>query len=107
MEAIIRINNLSVVLGGRFTALHNLSVDLPAGKVIGFIGPSGAGKTTLIRSIVGRQKINKGSITVSGQAAGSAGLRPYIGYMQQQAAAYADLSVRQNLRYFARMKGLG
>lgn len=107
MEAIIQIKNLSVVLGGRFNALHNIDVDLAAGKVIGFIGPSGAGKTTLIRSIVGRQKISKGSIQVSGMNAGSAELRSHIGYMPQQAAAYSDLSVRQNLRYFARMKGLG
>ncbi len=106
MDAAIEIKNLTVVLGGSFTALHNIDVDLPAGKVIGFIGPSGAGKTTLIRSIVGRQKIAKGSIQVLGLPAGSAGLRPLIGYMPQSPAAYSDLSVRQNLRYFARMKGL-
>lgn len=107
MENAVEIKDLTVVLGGKFTALHNVSLELPSGKVIGFIGPSGAGKTTLIRSIVGRQKITKGSIDVLGIAAGSARLRPKIGYMPQQAAAYSDLTVRQNLRYFARMRGLG
>lgn len=107
MDTAIEIKKLTVVLGGSFTALHNIGVDLPAGKVIGFIGPSGAGKTTLIRSIVGRQKIAKGSVRVLGQAAGSAGLRPQIGYMPQSTAAYTDLTVRQNLRYFAKMRGLG
>jgi ABC-2 type transport system ATP-binding protein len=106
MDPVIEIKNLTVILGGSFKAQHNIDVDLPAGKVIGFIGPSGAGKTTLIRSIVGRQKIAKGSINILGQPAGSAGLRPRIGYMPQSPAAYSDLSVRQNLRYFARMKSL-
>lgn len=102
----IQIKNLTVILGDRFKALDDISVDLPGGKVIGFIGPSGAGKTTLIRSIVGRQRISEGSITVAGEKAGSAGLRQHVGYMPQQAAAYADLTVRQNLRYFAKMRGL-
>ena len=106
MDTAIEIKNLKVVLGGSFTALHNISVDLPAGKVIGFIGPSGAGKTTLIRSIIGRQKISAGSITISGAPAGSAKLRSDIGYMPQEPAAYSDLTVRQNLRYFAKMRGL-
>lgn len=105
MEAAIQIKNLSVVLGGNFTALKNVSVDLPAGKIIGFIGPSGAGKTTLIRSIVGRQKIIKGSVTVFGLPAGSAGLRDQLSYMTQENSVYADLTVRQNLRYFAMMSG--
>lgn len=107
METSIKIKNLSVVLGGRFKALHDISIELPTGKVIGFIGPSGAGKTTLIRSIVGRQKIAEGSIMLGDLPAGSAGLRRQVGYMPQQAAAYADLTVSQNLGYFAKMKGLG
>lgn len=105
MDTAIEIKNLTVVLGGDLTALHKVSVDLPAGKVIGFIGPSGAGKTTLIRSIVGRQKISKGTITVLGLPAGSAGLRGQLSYMTQETAIYGDLTTRQNLRYFASMAG--
>lgn len=105
METAIEIDNLSVILGG-FKVLKDISVELPAGQVIGFIGPSGAGKTTLIRSIVGRQSIDRGSIRISGAPAGSAGLRRQIGYMPQEPAAYPDLTVRQNLRYFAKMRGL-
>lgn len=106
MDTAIEIKNLTVVLGGSFTALHNVSVDLPAGKVIGFIGPSGAGKTTLIRSIVGRQKIAKGDIAVFGLPAGSAELRKDLGYMTQATSVYADLTTRQNLQYFAVMSGM-
>lgn len=105
MDFAIQIKNLSVVLGGSFTALKDVSVDLAAGKVIGFIGPSGAGKTTLIRSIVGRQKIAKGSIEVFGEPAGSAGLREQLSYMTQEISVYGDLTVRQNLKYFATMFG--
>jgi len=104
MEEAIRIRNLSVTLNGHFKALRNIDVELPTGKIIGFIGPSGAGKTTLIRSIVGRQSIGGGSIEVMGLPAGSTKLRQEIGYMPQAAAAYPDLTVRQNLRYFAKMK---
>lgn len=106
MQPAIRIKDLSVVLGRDFTALRDINVDLPAGQVIGFIGPSGAGKTTLIRGIVGRQTISEGAIEILGLPAGSAKLRPEIGYMPQAPAAYFDLTVRQNLRYFAKMRGL-
>jgi ABC-2 type transport system ATP-binding protein len=106
MDSAIEIKNLTVILGGKFRALHDISVSLPAGKVIGFIGPSGAGKTTLIRTIVGRQKIAGGEVSVFGQPAGSAALRSQMGYMTQSTAVYFDLTVRQNLRYFALMYGM-
>ena len=105
MDHSIRIKNLSVVLGGSFTALKDVSVDLPKNQVIGFIGPSGAGKTTLIRSIVGRQKIAGGSIDVFDLPAGSPELRRRMSYMTQELSVYGDLTVRQNLRYFATMFG--
>jgi ABC-2 type transport system ATP-binding protein len=105
MESIITIRDLSVMLGG-FTALNDISLTLPAGKIIGFIGPSGAGKTTLIRVIVGRQRPSSGSAKVLGQAAGSAPLRSRLRYMTQETSVYEDLTVMQNLKYFARMSGL-
>lgn len=105
MNAAVEIKNVSVVLGGSFTALHDIDVQLPAGKITGFIGPSGAGKTTLVRSIVGRQRIVTGAITVFGEPAGSPVLRRQLGYMTQETAVYPDLTVRQNLRYFAVMSG--
>lgn len=104
-EAAIQIRNLTVVLGKKYKALKDVSVDLPEGKIIGFIGPSGAGKTTLIRTIVGRQKIAKGHVTIFGQPAGSATLRSQLSYMTQEVSVYADLTVEENLRYFATMAG--
>ena len=71
----------------------------------GLLGPSGSGKTTLMRSIVGVQLVESGEVTVGGLPAGSPPLRRRIGYVTQAPSVYADLSVRENLRYFARIVG--
>jgi ABC-2 type transport system ATP-binding protein len=102
----IEIKNVSVVLGKKFKALNDISAVLPKGKIIGFIGPSGAGKTTLIRSIVGRQKVTSGTITIFDIPAGSAQLRKEISYMTQETSVYSDLTAIENLRYFAVMVGI-
>lgn len=104
---VIALDHVTVVLGGSFTALDDLSIELTAGRITGLIGPSGAGKTTLIRAIVGRQKIRQGRLRVLGRPAGTAGLRHEVSYMTQEPAFYPDLTVEQNLRYFADMLGLG
>lgn len=85
--------------------IDGLDLSVPKGAIVGLLGPSGSGKTTLMRAVVGVQIIACGSITVFGQTAGSASLRHRVGYMTQQASVYDDLSVRQNLRYFARVQG--
>ncbi len=105
MDMAVKVNKLSVTLGGNVKALINVSLELPIGKIIGFIGPSGAGKTTLIRSIVGMLKVQKGAITILGIAAGSAGLRKQVSYMGQELSVYTDLTVRENISYFATMLG--
>lgn len=84
-----------------------MSARLPRGRITGFIGPSGAGKTTLIRAIVGRKQVSKGTIDVSGEEAGSPSLRARVSYMTQDVSIYGDLTVRENLRYFATMCGIG
>lgn len=104
-EPAVVIRNLSVVLGGYYEALKDISVELEGGKITGFIGPSGAGKTTLIRSIVGRQRLAGGTITIFGLPAGSPGLRKQMSYMTQEVSVYNDLTVGENLRYFATMFG--
>jgi len=92
------------MLGGK-KVLDDITVDLPQGHIIGLLGPSGAGKTTLIRTLVGRQRIGSGSVRILGQPAGSAALRSEIGYMTQSVSVYPDLTVRENVRYFATMVG--
>jgi ABC-2 type transport system ATP-binding protein len=85
--------------------LRGLTARLEAGRVTGLLGPSGCGKTTLIRSIVGVQRVAGGDVTVLGEAAGTASLRRRVAYVNQSPSVYADLTVAENLRYFARVLG--
>ncbi len=87
------------------TILTGISASVPAGRVTGLLGPSGSGKTTLMRAIVGLQKITAGSIQVLDQPAGTATLRHEIGYVTQAPSVYSNLTVGENLRYFATMVG--
>lgn len=81
--------------------LDNLDFTIASGSLTGLIGPSGSGKTTLMRTIVGVQTITRGSLTIFGEPAGSQELRSKIGYVTQNPAIYEDLTVKQNIDYFA------
>jgi ABC-2 type transport system ATP-binding protein len=100
----IAVRDLCVARGG-VEVLHGVSLDVPAGAVTGLLGPSGCGKSTLMRAVVGVQIVARGSVTVLGEPAGSPGLRSRVGYMTQAPSVYGDLSVQENLRYFARVLG--
>lgn len=94
-----------IVRRGKREVLQGISLSISAGSVIGLLGPSGCGKTTLMRSIVGTQVVAAGEITVLGLPAGSAGLRRRIGYVTQSPSIYPDLSVHDNVAYFAALYG--
>jgi ABC-2 type transport system ATP-binding protein len=100
----IQIRGLNVRRGGRLV-LPELSLDIRHGLVTGLLGPSGSGKTTLMRAIVGVQIVESGDISVLGEPAGSEALRHMIGYVTQAPSVYSDLTVRQNLEYFAAILG--
>lgn len=89
------------VTKGDKTILRAINFEIQTGTIAGLIGPSGAGKTTLMRAIVGVQQIHSGTLEVLGEPAGSAKLRPKVGYVTQSPSVYGDLTVRQNLAYFA------
>ncbi len=90
---------------GRAEVFDGLDVEIARGRITGLLGPSGCGKTTLMRAIVGVQKVTGGTVTVLGESAGSAALRRRVAYDTQAASVYADLTIRQNLSYFARLIG--
>jgi len=102
----VAITELRVVRGGR-CVLEAISCEIAAGSVTGLLGPSGCGKSTLMRAIVGVQVIQSGEIQVLGQPAGTPALRSRVGYVTQAPSVYGDLSVRENLRYFAGVVGAG
>ena len=100
----IRIEGLHVTRGSH-EVFNGLTLSVPAGALIGLLGPSGCGKSTLMRAIVGVQKVASGTITVLGSPAGDPGLRRRVGYTNQAATIYDDLTVRQNLGYFRSILG--
>nr|AFP87531.1 ABC transporter [Streptomyces sp. CNQ-418] len=100
----IQVRNLTVERGGR-EILKNIDFSIEAGSVTGLLGPSGTGKTTLIRCLVGLQKYQQGDVHVLGTPAGSASLRRQLGYLAQSPGVYADLTVRENVRHFAALHG--
>jgi len=104
MKSAVEIEHVSVALGGH-EVLQNISLNLPEGQVTGLLGPSGAGKTTLMRVLVGLQRPKSGFVKIFGSLAGSKQLRPQIGYVTQTPSVYPDLTVGENLRYFAAMVG--
>jgi ABC-2 type transport system ATP-binding protein len=106
MDAAVTVNHL-VVDRGRHRVLHDLSFQIPPGQVTGLLGPSGSGKSTLMRALVGVQVVRSGEVTVLGRPAGSAALRSRVGYVTQSPSVYADLTVRENARFFAALYGVG
>jgi ABC-2 type transport system ATP-binding protein len=102
----IEVERLWVTRGGR-AVLPDLTLSAQRGVITGLLGPSGSGKTTLMRAIVGVQIVDSGSVVVLGQPAGSRGLRDRVGYVTQAPSVYADLTVRENLRYFGRILAVG
>jgi ABC-2 type transport system ATP-binding protein len=99
----VEIRGLRVVRGER-EVLRNLDAKIPRGVITGLIGPSGSGKTTFLRSIAGLQAVTSGTITVLDEPAGAKTLRRKIGYATQTPAVYTDLTVRENLWYFAKVQ---
>ena len=104
-QAAAEVRDLVVVRGGN-DVLRGLTFTIRSGEVTGLLGPSGCGKTTLMRALVGVQRITSGAVEALGEPAGSATLRDRIGYVTQQPSVYDDLTVTENLAFFARVLGV-
>ena len=105
-ETAVRVSALRVRRGGA-VVLDGISLEIGHGSVTGLLGPSGSGKSTLIRAIVGVQVVEGGDVVVLGRPAGTRELRSRVGYVTQAPSVYGDLTVRENLGYFARILGVG
>jgi len=92
---------------GDVAALDGVDLSVPAGSIYALLGPNGAGKTTLIRAIVGLVKPDGGELRVFGERMPQRAVLSRIGYMTQAAALYLELSVEENVRFFARIAGRG
>ncbi|MFC0315821.1 ABC transporter ATP-binding protein [Gordonia phosphorivorans] len=101
-ENAIELRSVSVRRGTHL-AVADVNAVVPRGSITGLLGPSGCGKTTLMRAVIGSQRNVRGTVTVLGLPAGSAALRSRIGYVTQAASVYTDLTVHQNITYFARL----
>ncbi|WP_153504539.1 ABC transporter ATP-binding protein [Cumulibacter manganitolerans] len=102
----ITVAGLGVTRAGR-RVLEDIGFELAPGSITGLLGASGAGKTTLMRALLGVQRIQDGTITVDGLPAGRRELRSRVGYVTQSPAIYPDLTVAQNVDYFGALYGAG
>ena len=107
----VTIKNLTKKFGSPVTpviAINNLSLNIEKGKITGLIGADGAGKTTLLRTIIGLLLPNEGEINVLGfnPVTQKDELNLHIGYMPQKFGLYEDLTVIENLRLYADLKGV-
>src|ERR1043165_2780249 len=103
MDCAIEIRNATKRFGST-TAVEDLTLDVPAGSIYGFIGPNGSGKTTTIRMIMNILLPDEGRITVLGRDSHSS-VRDDVGYLPEERGLYKRMTVRRILRYYGQLKG--
>jgi ABC-2 type transport system ATP-binding protein len=104
MDAVVQANNLHKHFGS-IHAVDGLGLSVQAGEIYGLLGPNGSGKTTLIRLLIGLLKPTAGSVSIFDQAMPSKAVLSQVGYMTQASALYEELTVRENVAFFAAMSG--
>ena len=95
----IEVNNLSKSFSNK-QVLEDINVAFEKGEIVGLIGPSGTGKTTLIQCMLGMERIDVGWVTINGVEMPNRKILGDIGYMAQSDALYTDLTGRENLEFF-------
>jgi ABC-2 type transport system ATP-binding protein len=93
---------------GAFTAVKNVTLEIPYGEIYGLLGANGAGKTTTIRMLCGLLEATSGSMRLAGEQGNlrSESIRQQIGYMSQKFSLYNDMTIRENLSFFAGVYGV-
>lgn len=105
MPALVDVEGLTKRFGP-LEALKDLNLSIPAGVTFGLVGPNGSGKTTLIRLICGLLRPTSGKVSILGKTVPFPEMRHLIGYMPQLESLYLDLTVEENLFFFASLYGL-
>src|SRR5438876_23637 len=88
------------------TAVHDLSLEVPAGTVYGLLGPNGAGKTTTIRMILNIIAPDEGTVRIFGQPANDPHITNRVGYLPEERGLYRKMQVRRILKFLAELKGV-
>lgn len=93
---------------GDFTAINNITLNVPKGSIYGFLGPNGCGKSTTIRVLTGLLSPSEGNVDVLGLEIPKQSelLRLKIGYMTQKFSLYDDLTVQENLEFIGQIFGM-
>ena len=104
-EAIIDVRGVSKSFGPK-VVLKDVSMEVGPGQIVGLLGPSGAGKTTLVRMIGGSEQTEQGTVDVAGMRMPDLRALELIGYMAQADALYVELSGLENMKFFAALAGL-
>src|SRR5918911_1300147 len=108
METIIQAHDLTRRFGD-LTAVDHLNLTVSKGEIFGLVGPDGAGKTTTLRMLCGLMDPTGGSARVAGHdvARESQAVKDRIGYMAQRFGLYGDLTVAENMEFYADLFGVG
>ncbi|QTD41165.1 ABC transporter ATP-binding protein [Sporosarcina sp. Te-1] len=101
----VSVQNVSKTFGTH-PVLRDIHLDILEGEIFGLLGPSGAGKTTLVKELAGLDTPTEGANYVFGQKMPNLSLVQRIGYMAQSDALYTELSAKENLRFFSELYGL-
>jgi ABC-2 type transport system ATP-binding protein len=107
MAAVITAEKLTVRFGD-FTAVNEVSFAVEKGEVFGFLGPNGSGKTTIIKALCGLVKVTSGTGSILGMdiRKESTSIKQHVGYMSQKFGLYEDLTVMENMDFYAGVYGL-
>lgn len=105
MRILIETNNLNIKLQKK-QILKDIAIQVKQGEIYGLIGPSGAGKTTLVKAIIGMEKASSGEVIVLDAKMPTLTVMKKIGYMAQSDALYTELTAYENLDFFASLYGL-